>query len=657
MKRRKSFLFYRLAALVFALCLLTQALICCAPGPAPQNTIPVENTPGTETVGHEFPVQSIRLGDTDISEFTICYDPYLENPYGYMAGELRRYIAATCGAVLTVYRGVPEQENHLILLGPIEGNPDVEDTLGEDGIYIEYSDGVLHLTGQGTRGPVYAAFTFLEEYLGWRFFTKDLETCKQQDRIEIPEGLKYTYTPPFSFRQTLWESTLDTTYSAKRKLNVQSGVELGLSLPPRYGKGIRYVKDLGQHTFDDLITKNEYPDHPEYFADLVGDGSIPAGTEPRAGMEELCLTNPDVLDIVIEKVASWLRTEEDPRLISISQNDNIDAYCRCDNCRAQGTPTDNYLKFISKVADHFKDEYPDLIFEMLAYEYTQSPPSEGVEIPANVGIRLCSISTCAAHAFDEDQYPRFKNQRFLSDLKGWLAVCDNVSVWDYVTNFSYYLTPFPNFEIMRRNVRLHAEYGTRRLFLQGNFLRSGEFGELRAYLCAKLLWEPSMSESDYYRHMDEFLEAYYGEGGQSLRQYLALCETAGHKGNHFSYYTRPCGLVDNQAVDRIFDPDDTEFLSQAQSLWDQAFAAAKTDEQKERLSRSYLSFRYLKLSCDYKREWIDGDETQKRAYEESAAGLYRDILFYNVGPAEGQNVPTRYDPQKPPYTWTGHSNP
>lgn len=644
-----------LFALLICLCTLAQTLCACVPAVPLQ---PNEDEQGKKT-SRAFPVHDISLGGTDISEYVICYDPYIDNPFGYMAYEFRRYIAATCGATLTVYRGVPEDKDlkHKILIGPCDGNPDVENLLGEDGIYIEQKDGNLHLTGQGTRGPVYAIFTFLENYLGWRFFTKDLETCKEQESIDVPDGTKYTYTPPFCYRQTLWEATADTTFSAKRKLNAQTGTELGLSLPPRYGKGVSYVKNLGCHTFDDLITKEAYPDHPEYFADLVGDGSVPEGSEPSKGMDELCLTNPDVLQIVIEKVGAWLEKEEDPRLISISQNDNFNAYCRCDSCRAQGTPTDNYLKFISKVAGHFKDQYPNLIFEMLAYQYTQSPPSEGVEIPDNVGVRLCSIATCAAHAFTEDQYNNFKNKAFLSDLKAWLSICDNVSVWDYVTNFSYYIAPFPNFEVMRRNVLTHAEHGTKRLFLQGNSTRSGEFGELRAYLCAKLLWEPEMSATEYYACMDEFLEAYYGPGWVNIRKYINLCEEASHKGNHFSYYTRPCGMIDNDEVERIFDPDDVAFLNEAQSLWDATIAAAQTEEQRERLLRSNLSFRYLRLSCDYKREWVIGNEAQKAAYEDAATELYQDILYYRVEPAEGVNVPVFFDPHKPPYTWTGNSEP
>ena len=600
-----------------------------------------------------YPVKKILIAGRPISDFAISYDRMLKPMnYAHMCNVLQRYIAYTCGTICNVHRGMWLKDTPEFIVGPCSKNPALPENLGEDTVYIEVKDGNVHLTGEGSRGPVYAVFQFLERFLGWRFFTKDLEFCKPQEVIDIPEGAKYIYTPPFSYRQENWESAFNTEYAAKRMINAQA------CLTDAYGGGHHYVRHLQCHTFDDLMLKRDYPDHPEYFADVKGEDQDSDTQPPPDGMEELCLTNPDVLRIVTEKIGHWLERERHPRLVSISQNDNANGYCRCKNCRAQGTPTDNYIKFVSKIADHFKDKYPKVIFETLAYHYTQSPPSKGVKIPDNVGARLCSIRSCAAHPFTGDNFEKAKNHIFLNDLKAWSKVCKNVSVWDYEINFHNYLMPFPNFEVMRQNVALHYKLGTSHLFMQGNAEHSGEFGELRGYLCAKLLWEPQMTKAQYYAHMNEFLEAYYGPGWRNIRKFIDLLEKAAHRVNHhFAYYTPPVGQLCNPQREYIIDRNDLEFFAESEKLWNAAIRRAKTPEHKEHVNRSHLSFRYLKQSADYEREYLNGTEEQKRAYVDENESLLQDMILSGVSISEGIFVPAKYDPTRPPYTWTGRMEP
>ncbi len=67
-----------------------------------------------------------------------------------------------------------------------------------------------------------------------------------------------------------------------------------------------------------------------------------------------------------------------------------------------------------------------------------------------------------------------------------------------------------NLHVIQDNVKFFIENGVTQLFEQGNGQSiSGEFGELRAYLLTKLMWEP---DGDLSAWMDEFLDAYYGAG-------------------------------------------------------------------------------------------------------------------------------------------------
>lgn len=599
-----------------------------------------------------FPVRELTIAGNPISKYRICYDRTIPGAYANMAHLLQQYIAYTCGKVLSIRRGVWGDEECEILIGPCSRNPDVSH-LPEDSVYIEVKGARVHLTGSGRRGPIYAVFTFLEEFLGWRFFTPTLEVCTPAEHLDVPSGARYVFTPPFSYRETSWAMTRDVTYSVKRGLNA------GIGIPPSLGGNIGYVRGHGCHTFDDFMLKRNYPDHPEYFADIHGENQNDDTTPPPEGQEELCLTNPDVIRIVTEKVGEWLRSEQDPRLISISQNDNANGYCRCKNCAAQGTPTDNYLKFISKIADHYKDEFPKVTFEMLAYQYTQDPPSKGVRVPKNVGARLCSIRTCGAHAHTDTSCPGHMygggspNRKFVECLEGWAKVCKNVSVWDYTTDFAFYISPYPNFEVIRQNIAFHKKAGTRRLFCQGNNCLSGEFGELRGYLISKMLWNPAMSKKEYYRHMNEFLAAYYGEGWRSIRAYIDLCEKKAHvEGNHFGYYVPPAGYYSKPEADCII-PRDEAFLTEALALWERAARRTKGETCRKNLERSRLSIRHYALCATWKERWEEGDEASRREYEEEAARFRDDVILSRVAFAEGLFLPHAFSPDKPPHTWTG----
>jgi hypothetical protein len=76
----------------------------------------------------------------------------------------------------------------------------------------------------------------------------------------------------------------------------------------------------------------------------------------------------------------------------------------------------------------------------------------------------------------------------------------------------------------------------------GNNTMGGEFGELRAYLLAKLLWNPYMSEDEYKGHMMDFLYYYYCTGGLYMRMYIDLMEEW-TKDVHFGIYSDPLDII------------------------------------------------------------------------------------------------------------------
>lgn len=124
------------------------------------------------------------------------------------------------------------------------------------------------------------------------------------------------------------------------------------------------------HTFEELVPPEKWFDsHPEYFSLVNG--------KRRREHSQLCLTNPDVLEICIEGVRRWMREHPECRIFSVAQNDWY-GYCECEHCQAIDRREESHagalLAFVNAVADAVRDEFPDNRIHTFAYLYSRKAP-------------------------------------------------------------------------------------------------------------------------------------------------------------------------------------------------------------------------------------------------------------------------------------------
>ena len=170
------------------------------------------------------------------------------------------------------------------------------------------------------------------------------------------------------------------------------------------------------------------------------------------------------------------------------------------------------------MASDLEAEFPGLAVDTLAYQYTRKPPRL-VRPRPNVIVRLCSIECSFAKPLDDPG-----NKSFFDDLDGWSRIAGRLYIWDYTTNFSHYVQPHPNYGVLAPNIRLFVERNVRGVFEQGAYQSWGaEMAELRAWVLAKLLWDPDLDED---KLREEFLAGYYGPAAGPLEDYLELIEEA-----------------------------------------------------------------------------------------------------------------------------------
>ena len=499
----------------------------------------------------------------------------------YAAEELARFLGEMAGCAFRIVNDKQEPRKHDILIGLSKRTAHYADrmaALPKEG-YFYCNDGENLVFGGNGRGLLYGIYAFLEDELGIRFLNPDVTHVPRRSRIEIGQ-LDRTDAPVMEYREpSIWE-VRNNEYGTRRRVNGN----FSRSRVPKFGGGVGYALGYFVHTFTRLLPPDIYfEEHPEYYAEING--------QRIREKTQLCLSHPDVLALVKARVLEELRKQPDCTLFSVSQDDNYNG-CTCPKCRAvdeeEGSMAGSMIRFVNQVAEAVEEEFPDVVIDTLAYQYTRKPPR--LTRPRhNVSVRLCSIECCFLHPLrdcraDDPDAPNIDlSAPFAEDLIGWGKICNRLYVWDYVTNFSHFWMPHPNFHVLADNVRFFRENGVKGVFEQGCASPGGgEFTGLRAYILSKALWNPDLDENLL---MDEYLCGVYGAAAPYLRKYLETVYDAANKaGKHLYCFNHP---------DKPWHT--MELVEKCEKLFDEAEKVADNEEILLRVQKQRLAVRYLRI--------------------------------------------------------------
>jgi len=359
-------------------------------------------------------------------------------------------------------------------------------TLKQDGFLISIDTNGIFLTGKTKTGNLYAVNTFIEEYLGCMKLSCTEDYIPSKTQLDFKHSLKL-YNPAFSFRRTLFKGQHCNAYRDWYKLEELS--DWGMFV----------------HTFNRLIPPKQYYDeHPEYFSLVNG---------RRLQDAQLCLSNPDVIKLLITNLGKEIIKQSDKKIWSVSQNDAYN-YCECKPCqkmyRKFGSISGAYINMANQIAS----AYPDKQISTLAYQYTRSAPTKIIP-DSNVNVMFCSIECNRSMPLAEDD----RSQDFVKDMEDWSKLTSNIFMWDYVVQFNNYLTPFPNFPVLQPNIQFFKKNGVDMMFQQGSNRSWSDLSELKQFLIAKLLWDPEMDVDSL---ATLFISRYYGEAAVYIKQYYDI---------------------------------------------------------------------------------------------------------------------------------------
>ena len=527
------------------------------------------------------PVMAGKLFNAGKSRYAIVVAKDASTSEQTAARELQEYIYKISGAKLALINEDKAVEHKRYIF--VGYSPEFGEKLGierpadDDEAFNYRSVGNnLWIYGGKQRGTMYGVYSFLENELGVRWYTK---SC-----TKIPELKSWSFTklnhsesPAVGIRQMDYFDSQDAAFLAHNKVN-----SIWNSQVNDYGNLVGY---WGCHTFDALVASNKYfATHPEYFS--LRDGE-------RKPHTQLCLTNPDVLRLCTEGMLQTIKNNPNYWVYSLSQNDNQN-YCQCEKCteiaNRYGGQSGLLLWFVNQVADVVKEHHPDKHISTFAYQYTRGVPT-GIIPRDNVVIRLCSIECCFAHPLAECDH----NKPFMEDIRKWKDVAGKLFIWDYVTNFRQYLAPFPNFDVLAPNIKTYIDHNVIGIFEEGQYQTTGgSFADLRAWVLNKLLWNP---EQDVKSLVEDFITGYYGAAAEYVQQYFDLCQRIVGPDTHMDIFFNEKHPIYTE-----------EFIIKANELVEKARQAVEneSDEMKYRVDLVRLQMQYLHLMREPQKALEDG---------------------------------------------------
>lgn len=531
------------------------------------------------------------------SDYRIVLDRQASPSEKKAAEELQMYIKQISGAQLPITDDATSRGRRIFVgfgsaVADITGaqKPEADDegftyrTVGKD----------LLIYGGAQRGSMYGVFSFLEDELGVKWLTPKCTVVPSMQKYALPR-LDRSEKPALALRYDgHFAVEREPVWSAHNKENMKWNPTQN-----DYGNIEAY---WNAHTMGQLLPSGEFFEkHPEYFS--LRDGKrIPNG--------QLCLSNPEVLEICKTRLADVMRKNPLFRIYSLSQNDNF-SFCQCQKCTAiaeqYGGQSGLMVWFVNQVADAVRDEFPDKFVGTFAYQYTRQPP-KGIVPRNNVVIRLCSIECCFAHPLTAG-CPQ--NQAFMNDMERWAEIAPHLFIWDYIVDYAQYIAPWPNFQVLGPNIEAFRKNKAIGIYEEAQYQSNGaEFEEMKAWVTTKLLWNPLLNTDSL---VQVFIDGYYGKAAPMVMDYYRLCQSLIKPDLHFGIYIR-----ENHPI------YSDEFVEKAFALLDNALQTAEDEETKNRVER--VRMQPLYLYCKRNREKCKQDGN----WDE----LVRLMRKYNARPEE-----------------------
>ena len=587
-----------------------------------------DNSSGDNGTVEKFePITFVSNGES-ISDYTIVISASANKATSYGATILQTRIKQAIGAELSIVTDATEERELEIILGDTNRQEDEGidfNALGEESFQVKNVGNDLLIAGND-RGLLYGVYAYLEA-IGYRFYTTTTERIPYEEEVIVPSKINLTWKPTFDYRETMYCMTWDADWAVSQRIN-SDFMRGELKTNEKYGGFSGYIggNSWMVHTLSKLLPETNFSSHPEYFAEVDGARSWKNG---KGHYNQPCLTNEGAYQVILSNALAKISSDKKSNILSVSENDGGD-YCRCEDCTAsyaQYGVSGTFYRFINRIATDIKKEYPDIYIDTLSYSMSKEVPAN-LKLEDNVIVRVCPemCNFCTDPNICEQLAEQSKR------VTDFSAICDNVYVYFYPINWGNLYAALPNYDEMLYDMKFFAESGVKGVYAEGYSKENPEFGELKAYLMAKLMQNPNMTKAEYDYHYNDFLEGYYGDAAEYIAKYHELTkEMIGKKIKKDGHLEHWFSTNDNFdfGYDRAAHTYDMTYIDQINELWDEAVNSV-VGITLDHVKKSMIHWTYIELYNTMDNRMLYGDSDVREELMDRNEALYKDILKYGT---------------------------
>ena len=452
---------------------------------------------------------SIEYSDVSIvkdgkSEYAIVLPDSAATMEEFAASELQTFIELSTGVTLPIVSdyGLSYKKNSKYLaIGNTSFIDSVGITLNEEelqssGFILATKGDSVFMAGASMYGSLYAVYEFLNYIIGFETYTVDEVFYTKNTEIKLPI-FDNTVIPSFDVRVPGWGKLyVNTTY--QNRLRAQRWEDF-------------WMIDYGVYDTHGLIPYSTYgAQHPDWF---------------NASGSELCYSNEELWGEILARIKKEIQNnpEETKKYIGILQAD-MTVWCSCDRCKEvitqYGSNSATILRCCNYIAQEIEKWFEEtgttreFFITMYAYQATLAAP-QGLEVGEHVAILFAPQSANYSYAFDHEE-----NATIWNALTVWSELTDNLVMYNYSTNFTYYLLAHNSFDSLAANNRLLKELGFDLVYELGQHSQTFDgtgFYDLRCYLQSKLLWNVNYNMNDL---IESYFENCFKDGSEYMLKFF-----------------------------------------------------------------------------------------------------------------------------------------
>lgn len=525
-------------------------------------------------------MKSLIIIENQKSNYHIVHNKNSNECIRYACEELQKYLYKSLNYPIPIFSDKCAKRGPEIIIGKAREYTTFDElnNKSNEAFMIKVINEDIIIIGNSDRAVLYGVYKFLEEFIGFRCFTYDCETYNTLSSLSVPSDYLLIQDFTFEYREVYFRDAFEASFASKNMLNSNLA-----KLGPNHGGKVKWFNF--HHSFSDLINPNEYFDeHPEYFSYIDG--------KRVKEHTELCLSNEDVFNLCLAKLRQWIKENPECKIFSVAQDEWMGHFikmaCECEHCKKiddeNNSQSGSIITFVNRLAKEIKKEYPDILIHTFAYQYSRKTPSAVVP-DENVIVRLCNIECSWSNSILElvDKNPNCESSKFYLDLVNWSKITNRLYIWDYSVNFRNYLLPFPNLEVLEKNINLYKQTNVKGVLMQGNFSHGGGgyLDELKSYVTARLLRDDAKPLKEL---IEEFCIGYYGKNSsKEIIEYIYLWE------RHVKDYD--LWLYDDADAPMFND----EIIKSSFMLLNKALNNAISAIYKNRIEKLLLGMEYLYL--------------------------------------------------------------